>query len=99
MKTWLHAKYAIVGDGKTVLSPAWVAFEGKYITDVTDSMPENLLKMLEPIDDIEHFEGMYCAFDHSRCIHEDRGCICEKCEVHKKYNLKKEDYCLKDGGM
>lgn len=38
-KTWLHAKRAIVGDGKTVLSPAWVAFEGKYITDVTDKQP------------------------------------------------------------
>ncbi|MBP3346140.1 MAG: DUF2769 domain-containing protein [Alphaproteobacteria bacterium] len=63
------------------------------------NMPENLIKMLEPIDDIEHFEGMYCAFDRSHCIHEDKGCICEKCEVHKKYNLKKEDYCLKNGGM
>jgi len=39
-KTWLHAKRAVVGDGKTVLSPAWVAFEGKYITDVTDKQPQ-----------------------------------------------------------
>lgn len=38
-KTWLHAKRAVIGDGKTVLSPAWVGFEGKYITDVTDSKP------------------------------------------------------------
>ncbi len=39
-KTWLHADHAIVGDGKRVLSPAWVAFEGKYITDVSDQKPE-----------------------------------------------------------
>lgn len=63
------------------------------------NMPENLLKMLEPINEVEHFEGMYCAFDRSHCIHEDKGCICDNCEVHKKYNLKKEDYCLKNGGM
>lgn len=38
-KTWLHAERGITGDGKTVLSPAWVAFEGKYITDVTEKEP------------------------------------------------------------
>lgn len=40
-KTWLHAKRGIVGDGKTVLSPVWVGFEGKYITDVTEEEPEH----------------------------------------------------------
>jgi len=39
-KTWLHAKRAIVGDGKKVLAPAWIAFEGKYITDVLDKEPQ-----------------------------------------------------------
>lgn len=38
-KTWLHAKRGITGDGKTVLSPVWAAFEGKYITDVTEKEP------------------------------------------------------------
>lgn len=38
-KTWLHAERGIVGDGKTVLSPVWAAFEGKYITDVTEKKP------------------------------------------------------------
>ena len=41
MKTWIHAKRAVIGDGETVLSPAWVAFEGKYITDVTECRPEH----------------------------------------------------------
>ena len=38
-QTWLHAQRAIVGDGHTVISPAWVGFEGKYITCVTDKQP------------------------------------------------------------
>lgn len=63
------------------------------------NMPENLLKMMENLKDVDHFEGMYCAFDKSHCIHEDRGCICEKCEVHKEYDLKREEYCLKTGGI
>lgn len=40
-KTWLHAARAVVGDGKTVLAPAWIGFEGKYITDVTERQPED----------------------------------------------------------
>ena len=42
MKKWIHADRAVVGDGKTVLSPAWVAYEGKYITDVRSEAPENV---------------------------------------------------------
>lgn len=38
-KTWIHAARAIVGDGETVLTPAWVAFEGKYITHVQSQRP------------------------------------------------------------
>ncbi len=38
-KTWIHAARAIVGDGKTVITPAYVAFEGKYITDVQNRCP------------------------------------------------------------
>lgn len=63
------------------------------------NMPENLVKMLEDFNEVEHFEAMYCAFDKSHCIKEDKGCICEKCEVHKDYKLCCEDYCLRTGGM
>ena len=38
-KTWIHADKAVIGDGKTVLSPAWVSFSGKYIDEVTDCKP------------------------------------------------------------
>lgn len=36
---WIHAARAITGDGKTLLSPAWIGVKGKHITDVTDKKP------------------------------------------------------------
>ncbi len=38
---WLHADRAITGDGKTVLTPAWVCIDGKNIIEVTDRKPES----------------------------------------------------------
>lgn len=63
------------------------------------NMAGNLYKLLEGLDKAEHFEGMYCAFDKSHCIDEDKGCLCDSCEVHAKYKLNKEEYCLKTGGL
>ncbi|MBR5599134.1 MAG: DUF2769 domain-containing protein, partial [Alphaproteobacteria bacterium] len=37
------------------------------------------------IENIDHLEVMFCAFDKSECIKEHRGCLCDKCSVHKKY--------------
>lgn len=41
MVTYLQASRAIIGDGKTVLSPAWIGFEGKYITYVDSKKPQD----------------------------------------------------------
>ncbi len=41
MTTYLFADRAIVGDGKTVLSPAWIGIEGAKITVVTNRKPED----------------------------------------------------------
>jgi len=49
--------------------------------------------------DKSHFEMMFCAFEKSACIHENNGCLCLKCPVHKKYELNNEDYCLNNGGV
>lgn len=38
---WLHADRAIIGDGKTVLTPGWVCIEGQKILEVTDQKPES----------------------------------------------------------
>lgn len=63
------------------------------------NMPGNIYKLMDDLSETEHFEGMYCAFEKSRCIHEDHGCMCNSCEIHHKYNLKREDYCLAGGGI
>lgn len=52
--TYLHASRAITGDGKTVLSPAWVGFDGKFITYVDsqkplDTTPENTQEFDESV--------------------------------------------------
>ena len=46
-----------------------------------------------------HYEKLFCAFEKSNCIHFNRGCLCEKCEVYRKYSLHKREYCLVTGGM
>ncbi len=51
------------------------------------------------LQNMTHYEKMFCAFEKSNCIHFDRGCICEKCEVFKKYGLKHKEFCLKTGGL
>jgi len=47
----------------------------------------------------EHWELLFCAIEKSNCIHENRGCHCQTCPVHKKYALNNEDYCLHTGGV
>ncbi|MBW6486920.1 MAG: DUF2769 domain-containing protein [Syntrophobacterales bacterium] len=37
-------------------------------------------------------EGMYCAFEKSKCIDESKGCICAECALYKKNNLNKSYY-------
>lgn len=61
--------------------------------------PINMMKLVEGLDKIDHFEKMFCAFGKSNCISENRGCLCEQCEVYSENNLNKEDYCLSDGGI
>lgn len=61
--------------------------------------PANFLKMLGDIEDHEHFEKMFCAFEKSHCINKDNGCICDSCEVYKKYGLCNRKYCLHADGV
>lgn len=59
----------------------------------------NLTKNIIDVDETQHLEIMFCAFEKSNCIHEHKGCLCSDCPVHKKYNLNNEDYCLNTGGI
>lgn len=60
--------------------------------------PVNLFKLVDGLENIEHFEKMFCAFGKSDCIHEDRGCLCEECEVFAENDLTRDEYCLAEGG-
>ena len=61
--------------------------------------PINMMKLVEGVDKVEHLEKMFCAFGKSNCINENKGCLCEQCDVYNENNLDKEDYCLADGGV
>lgn len=61
-------------------------------------LPDNLAALAGGLDQAEHMEGMFCAFEKSSCVSEDRGCICHKCELYKANNLDKKSYCLGTGG-
>ena len=63
------------------------------------NMPANLYKLMGNLDETEHFEGMFCAFEKSNCIEEGRGCLCGECEIFHKYRLNRQDFCLTDGGF
>jgi hypothetical protein len=60
--------------------------------------PANLWKRAEGLENVEHFEGMFCAFGTSTCIHEDKGCLCENCAVFHENGLSREEYCMYEDG-
>jgi hypothetical protein len=61
------------------------------------SMPGNMILMMGKMDGI-HAEAMFCAYEKSQCIDEEKGCICGTCEVFKEYNLGKGYFCTVTGG-
>ena len=61
--------------------------------------PLNAAKRINGIENAEHYEKMFCSFGKSTCIDEDRGCLCDRCEVFAENDLVREEYCLADGGL
>lgn len=62
-------------------------------------MPKNMLTMIKgDIDKIEHMEGLFCAFEKSKCIDEPKGCICVDCQIYKENDLENMYYCLETNG-
>ncbi len=59
---------------------------------------ENMLKLMGNYQKTNHFEKMFCAYEKSNCIYQNNGCLCATCDIYKKYNLKKEDFCTHTGG-
>ena len=56
--------------------------------------PLNFVRMIDGLDNLEHFEGMFCAYGASTCIAEDKGCLCEDCAVFHENALNRAEYCL-----
>lgn len=58
-------------------------------------IPSNISDMLKmDISDVKHAEVMFCAFEASKCIKEEKGCNCPSCAVHAENMLDKTYYCL-----
>ena len=58
-------------------------------------MPANMFHMMtKGIENVEHFEGMYCAFGKSECIEEKKGCRCGECALMKEYGFEDGYFCL-----
>ncbi|TFH03749.1 MAG: DUF2769 domain-containing protein [Methanosarcina sp.] len=67
----------------------------------TNSFADSLkaqLPMKLHISKIEHMEGLFCSFGKSKCITEEKGCICGDCEVYKGNHLTNSYYCLVENG-
>ncbi|MCK5039667.1 MAG: DUF2769 domain-containing protein [Candidatus Aenigmarchaeota archaeon] len=63
------------------------------------SMPKNMMTMLKGnISELNHFEGLFCAFENSNCITEESGCICANCELYKENKLDKLYFCTQTEG-
>lgn len=63
---YLHAKRALTGDGKTVLSPAWIGIEGKLITYVGQEKPAGAApeNTREFADNVTLTPGLLNIHDH-----------------------------------
>ncbi len=62
------------------------------------NMPGNIMAMMGDVSKKIELEAMFCAFEKSSCIKEEKGCICGTCAVHKENKLEKGFYCIATGG-
>lgn len=62
------------------------------------SLPSNTILLVSDMEKKLHAETMFCAYEKSTCIDEEKGCMCGSCEVFKKYGLDRGYFCITDGG-
>ena len=61
-------------------------------------IPEGIADILKrDISEEKHIEMMFCAFEPSKFIKEEKGCICTSCANYKDYKLDKTYYCAATG--
>jgi len=54
------------------------------------SMPGNIILMTGDMSHKIHAEAMFCAYEKSSCIDEEKGCNCGNCDFSKNMNLGKD---------
>ena len=62
------------------------------------SMPGNVILKMGDMEEKIHAEAMFCAYEKSNCIDEEKGCLCATCENFKEYELGKSYFCQVNGG-
>lgn len=58
------------------------------------SIPGNMGLILGDMEDKTHAETMFCGYEKSNCLDEEKGCLCPSCEVFKECALDKTYYCI-----
>jgi len=48
--------------------------------------------------DRTHAEAMFCAYEESNCLSEEKECLCPTCVLFTEYNLENSYFCMKTGG-
>lgn len=62
------------------------------------AVPGNIILKMTKMDSKIHAEAMFCMYEPSDCIDEEKGCLCAECELFKEYELKNNYFCIVDGG-
>lgn len=61
--------------------------------------PGNIILLFDTMNDNRlHAETMFCAYNKSQCITDEKGCKCSSCEVHKENGLDTIYFCTNTGG-
>ncbi len=63
------------------------------------AVPGDIILVFDTInDDKLHAETMFCAYEKSQCINEEKGCKCPDSEVYKENELGNTYFCTNNGG-
>ncbi len=63
------------------------------------AVPGDIILVFDTMnDDKLHAETMFCAYEKSQCINEEKGCKCPDCEVYKENELGNTYFCTNNGG-
>ena len=61
-------------------------------------MPGNIILMIGDMSHKIHVKAMFCAFEKSSYIDEEKGCSCGNCDLFKEYVFGKGYFCIVSDG-